>query len=129
MTTNIVVSRITLFSENMDKVAEFYKAIGLNLEKSGSWGGNYNYLDIIKHDKQNIIFEIFPLWSKTITSMQGLGFDVVNVPQVLQKLIEIGAPVLRPSNPKIHARCTLASVKDPDGRVVTITQHGKAEPV
>ncbi len=124
MTNNVVVSRITLFSSKMDKTAEFYNAIGLSLQRSGSWSGYYNYLDIIKNNGQDIIFEIYPLeFGSPVISPQGLGFDVDNVPIVLKNLMEMETPVLRPENPRMYSCCTLAIVRDPDGRTVTITQH------
>lgn len=129
MTTNVVISRITLFSADIDKTAEFYKVIGFNFEKSGSWSGKCHYLDVVKQKGQDIvIFEIYPLGSESTVSPYGFGFNVENVPQILQKLIEMGAPVLRPGNPRVYNYCTLASVKDPDGRTVTITQHDRVKP-
>ncbi|OGN01760.1 MAG: hypothetical protein A3I26_00180 [Candidatus Yanofskybacteria bacterium RIFCSPLOWO2_02_FULL_43_10] len=130
MTIDVAVSRITLFSVFMDKTAEFYNAIGLNLQKSrGEWSGEYHYLDILEHGGQRIFFEIHPLKSGLpVVSPHGLGFDVENVPEVLKKLMEMDTPVSRPGNPKMYFCCTLAETRDPDGRTVTITQHGKVKP-
>lgn len=133
MTTNVSVSRITLFSADMDKAAEFYKAIGLNLQKSiHGWGPNYNYLDVIDNGGQHIIFEIYSLRSGTIVSPQGLGFNVENLPDVIGRLVEIKAPLMRPwilkKRPEILYKCTYATFQDPDGRTVSLTQHEKVRP-
>ncbi len=133
MTNNVVVSRITLFSAKMDKTAEFYKTIGLNLEKSiHGWGPLYSYLDILENGTQEIVFEIYPLNSEKAISPHSLGFDVENLPQVIKRLMETGAPLIRPQilrkNLGLSDKCTIAIFEDPDGRTVTITQHGKVKP-
>ena len=138
MTSNVVVSRIILFSKNMDKVVEFYNAIGLNLAKTHhGWGPDYSYLDVLENNEQHFFFEIFPLpelgtEAPTVMSPQVLGFATVNLPDVINKLMGMGAPLVRPKilerRPGLASGCTLATFKDPDGRVVTITQHGHAKP-
>ena len=129
MTTNVVVSRITLFSSKMDLAAEFYNAIGLNLGKSvHGWGPGYNYLDVIRNKEQDIIFEIYPLaYGTPVVSPQGLGFDIEGLQQTLQKLVAMDVPVIRPGNPRVYSHCSLAVVRDPDGRSVTLTQHRREE--
>jgi catechol 2,3-dioxygenase-like lactoylglutathione lyase family enzyme len=129
VTTDVILGRVTLFSANMDLASEFYNVIGFHFEKSGSWSGKYHYLDIIKHGGQDITFEIYPLSEPGLPSRpHGLTFDVRDLPRLLNKLKDMGIPILRPKNPRVHAHCTLAVVSDPDGRTVTITQHGKVRP-
>lgn len=133
MITNVVVSRITLFSANMDKTAEFYKAIGINLKKSvHGWGPYYHYLAILDGSGKHVIFQIYPLKEEHVVSPQGLGFDVENISEVIGKLMEIKTLLLRPwilkKHPEMRDGCTYAAFQDPDGRTVSITQHGKAKP-
>lgn len=128
----MVISRITLFSSDIDKTAEFYKAIGLNLAKSvHGWGPHYSYLDILKNGTQDIIFQIFSLDAGHMIAPQNLGFDVEDLSSVIGKLIEMKAPLLRPfilmKHPEMRDGCTRAVFKDPDGRTVSLTQHGKVK--
>ncbi len=133
MTTNVALSRISLFSAEMDKAAEFYKAIGLNLQKSvHGWGPHYNYLDIIKNNDQTIIFEIHSLRPGTVISPQVLGFDVENLPEVFGKLIKMEAILVRPwilkKHPEFLDKCTRVTFQDPDGREVSLNQQKKVRP-
>jgi len=132
MTNNIVVNRITLFSADIDKTALFYGAIGINVEKTfHGWGPLYHYLDILKHNEQSLIFEIYSLPSGAVISPQGLGFDVENLSEIIGKLIEMKAPLVRPriltEYPKFCDDCIYATFKDPDGRTVSLTQQSKVK--
>ena len=124
MTPNISVSHITLYSTDTDRTAQFYNKLGLNLQKSGGWGGGYHYLDILRTGDQRVFFKIY---SKKIGSevMDSLGFEVDNVAETLARLIELGVTVLRPGNPRVHKHATVAAVKDPDGRVIGLYQKNR----
>lgn len=117
----------------MDKTAEFYKAIGINLEKSvHGWGPNYHYLGVMDNGGQHIIFEIHSLPFGIVISPKGLGFDVENLPEVMGRLMKMNVVLLRPwiltRRPELRNGCTYAVFKDTDGRTVSITQHEKVKP-
>jgi catechol 2,3-dioxygenase-like lactoylglutathione lyase family enzyme len=132
-TEGVVLTGVSLFSADIDRTAEFYKAIGLRLQKSvHGFGPNYNYLDVLEENGIHVIFEIHPLRQGQIASPQNLGFNVVNLPEVVKKLMEMGAPLVRPGmltrHPEWLSGLTLAEFKDPDGRRVRISQHERTKP-
>lgn len=131
-TVGVVLTGVSLFSADMDRTAEFYKAIGVKLEKSiHGWGPNYNYLDVLAENGICVIFQIYPLSPGQIAGYEILSFDVTNLSEVIKRLMEIKAPLVSPlileKCPALRDVCTLVIFKDPDGRKVTITQHGKVK--
>lgn len=127
MIAEVVVSGITLFSTKMDEAAEFYNAIGLDLNKSvHGWGPDYHYLDVLMHNGRKTFFEIYQLQPGSSVSPEGLRFDVENLAKVFRKLTELKAPLLRPlilkKRPELCRSCMIMAFKDPDGRTVTIHQ-------
>ncbi len=124
MTPNAGLSSITLFAADMDKTASFYQALGINLEKTCEWSGYRHYLACLTGYGTNQFLEVHPLQPGQTASAQGLGFNVDNVPEVLRKLLELGAPVTRkPASERLYQYATHITAKDPDGRTVRIHQR------
>jgi len=126
-TLGVVVSHISLFSPNMEKTAEFYRALGVRLQRSvHGWGPHYHYGDVLENNGVHTIFDIYSLDPEQKISPQSLGFSVKNLGETIKKLLEIGAPLERPAilkrRPELYDKTTYAVFRDPDGRMVSLNQ-------
>ena len=121
MTSNVILSSITLYSVDPFKTAEFYNTLGLHLNPSYGWTGYESHLDILEREGQKVFFKIHSAKSPNVI-VDRLGFKVENVAETLKKLIELGVDVLRPTDPRVQSHCTIAEIRDPDGRSVTLYQ-------
>ncbi len=126
-TSSVVVSHISLFSPNIEKAAEFYRALGIRLQRSvHGWGPHYHYGDVLEQNGAHLIFDIYSLDPEQKISPESLGFLVENMDETIKKLLEIGAPLERPGilkrRPELSDQTTYAVFRDPDGRMVSLNQ-------
>lgn len=110
---NLVVIR----SRDMDRSAQFYASLGLQLERHRHGTGP----DHFASEEEGRVFEIYPRQDETdSTAGVRVGFQVVAVHAIVQRLEEEGARVL--SAPKSSPWGRRAVVEDPDGHRVELTE-------
>lgn len=110
---NLVVIR----SPEIDRAVTFYQILGLafTLHSHGSGPEHYS------SELNGLIFEIYPLTDENqATTSLRIGFQVANVDDCFESLIEIGATTV--SRPKDSEWGRRAVVKDLDGHAVELLQ-------
>ncbi len=110
---NLVVIR----SWDMERSAQFYAVLGLQLERHRHGSGPEHFASEV----EGRVFEIYPRQDETdSTAGARVGFQVVAVDAIVQRLAEEGARVL--SAPKSSPWGRRAVVEDPDGHRVELTE-------
>jgi lactoylglutathione lyase len=113
---SIHLSLVVIQSSNLDRVLEFYRAIGLNFvcEKHGNGPEHYSC------DLDGVIFEIYPRNPDLpCAETCRIGFRVDSIADTISRLHQIGAAAN--CTPKSSPWGCRAVVKDPDGRSVELT--------
>lgn len=109
---NLVVIR----SQQMDRSAAFYEALGLRFQKHRHGDGPEHYAS----ESESQTFEIYPLAKDaTPTTETRIGFAVVEVDSVFARLLHAGGEPV--SSPKQSPWGRRAVVRDPDGHRVELT--------
>ena|SRR5258708_29330191 len=106
VTLNLVVIR----SRDIDRLAAFYSAIGLNLVKHKHGSGQEHF----SHENGPVVFEIYPQQGdENSTTGVRIGFQVQTVIATVEEAVRAGAQVVY--SPKISALGLRAIIDDPDG--------------
>lgn len=102
-------------SPDIDRAADFYRALGLLITKHSHGGGPEHY----SSEVCGFVFEIYPLGDgQTSTTAARVGFIVEDVDSLVQLLAEVGGPVV--STPRDSAWGRRAVVRDLDGHSVEL---------
>lgn len=114
---NLVVIR----SLDIDRAAQFYRLLGLPLEKHRHGAGPLHYAA----ELGAVVFEIYPGKSEAdaATSVR-LGFQVVSLDAVVAALQQVGARIA--SAPQETEWGRKAVVDDPDGRRIELNEAATA---
>lgn len=111
------LSLVVIRSRDIDRSAQFYSAIGLQLEKHRHGSGPYHFV----YEQAGMVFEIYPAQNDTgSTASVRLGFQVAAVDSIVQMLVREGVTVL--SSPKTSPWGRRAVVEDPDGHSVELIE-------
>ena len=109
---NLVVIR----SENIERAAQFYQAMGLLFTRHRHGSGPEHYTSEV----DGVVFEVYPLSPKsTPTVGTRIGFRVDSTDEIVELLVQVGATVIDPPTDSEWGR--RAVVRDLDGHVVELT--------
>src|SRR6266700_1662965 len=110
-----MLSLLVIRSQNIDKLAKFYAALGLHFTKHRHGQGPVH----LSADLGETVFEIYPSVSaEDTTASTRLGFSVPSLSDVLTDLRGMDAPVLVEPGDSPYGR--RAVVKDFDGHKVEL---------
>jgi lactoylglutathione lyase len=113
ITLNLIVIR----SPDIDRAAEFYRALGLTLEKHRHANGPLHYVA----DVGGVVFEIYPRrGEEDNTCGVRLGFQVTSVEAAVTAAETAGGHVVSP--PQFSQWGFRAVVDDPDGHRIELTE-------
>jgi catechol 2,3-dioxygenase-like lactoylglutathione lyase family enzyme len=107
---------LTLFVSDVDKSAEFYRALGLKLFDAAEPGHPHMVGGGIGH---NAGFQLFPAGSTPVTRVQ-LGLYVADLAIVTPELDRLNISYELPMTRRL-------TTKDPDGNRVHLTEVAKSE--
>jgi len=111
------LSLVVIRSRDMERSAQFYAVLGLQLERHRHGSGPEHFAS----EEDGRVFEIYPRQDETdSTASVRVGFQVVAVDAIVQRLEEAGARVISP--PKSSPWGRRAVVEDPDGHRVELTE-------
>jgi predicted enzyme related to lactoylglutathione lyase len=114
--SNFGLSLLVIRSGNIDKAAEFYKALGLTLKKHSHPPCGEHY----SSDGTGCVFEICQREQDEPTTPIVLGFEVSRIDAAVQAAVAKGGVLKAPSKDSVWGR--FAVVKDLDGNSVFLTQ-------
>jgi lactoylglutathione lyase len=113
---NLVVVR----SWDMERLAEFYALLGLQMEKHRHGNGPEHFAS----ELEGSVFEIYPRQDETdSTAGVRIGFEVADVDAIVQMLADAGMRVL--SVPRSSPWGRRAVLEDPDGHRVELLTPGE----
>ena len=114
ITCNLLVIRST----DLERAANFYRAIGLELVSHAHGTGPKHYA----HENNEHTFEIYPLVEDAPpTHSTRIGFAVECVEQTFANALAAGAEVISP--PKDSPWGRRAIISDPDGHKIELTSR------
>lgn len=119
MTTNAISCNLLVIrSSNIERAANFYRAIGLELESHTHGSGPMHYA----FEGNDHTFEIYPLLEDNLpTHSTRIGFAVECVDETFANAVAAGAEAVSP--PKDSKWGRRAIVTDPDGHKVELTSR------
>jgi predicted enzyme related to lactoylglutathione lyase len=121
------VASLVLFAVDPDKTADFYSAVGLDLEHEDHGEGPVHYAT----ELGQLHFAIYPAESSgrapdhRAGGSSFPGFYVESLDEVTSALANIGSPLLS-QHETMPWGCRIVAV-DPDGRPVEINQQGHCD--
>lgn len=108
---NLVVLRV----RDLETAEKFYSALGLSFAREKHGHGPEH----LSADLNGVIFELYPS-SGTDSTATRVGFQMLNLTQILEHIEEAGGSVLKaPSESEWGVR---AVVRDPDGHKVELME-------
>lgn len=112
------INLIVLKTHQLIELCAFYRLFDLSFEYHQHGQGPFHY----STDIGGIVFEIYPLpkYIEEADITTRLGFEVENLEQLIEKLLEIGVRIV--SMPQVTAYGYRAIVEDPDGRKIELLQ-------
>ena len=108
------INLIVLRSADIDRLASFYKAMGLVFEKHRHGKGPEHY----SSETNGFVFEIYPLAKREPTTSTRIGFSVDDVDSIVEMLTAEGGELVTAARDSEWGR--RAVVKDPEGRTVEL---------
>lgn len=119
-TTQISCNLIVIRSSNLERAANFYRALGLHLSCHAHGNGPEHYA----FEGNGHTFEIYPLVDDSLpTHSTRIGFAVHSVDHTFTEAVAAGAkPLLFPRDSEWGRR---AVIVDPDGHKVELTSPPK----
>ena len=113
-----MMNLVVLRSDDIDRLASFYRAMGLLFEKHRHGKGPEHYASVVN----GFVFEIYPVsnpkdGSQTTTSTR-IGFSVDDVDSIVEMLLAVGGELVTPARDSEWGR--RAVVKDLDGHAVEL---------
>ena len=114
----IRLTLLVLKSAQLDKLLEFYKALGIELTQERHGKGPLHFSALLG----DTLLELYPLPDTSTATVDStrLGFRIASVDEVVQSLAQCGSIVVSP--PQQTPGVYRAVVKDPDGRAVELYQ-------
>lgn len=116
--TNLGLSLLVIRSQDMEKAARFYSALGLNLVKHSHPPCGQHY----STTADGCVFEICQRREKDIATISTVfGFNVSSVERAVEAALSNGGTLKRP--PEVSAWGKTAIVADIDGHSVLLTER------
>jgi len=116
--TNIQLNLVVIRSADLDRSAQFYKLLDLDLIKHHHGSGPEHYTC----ELGKVVLEIYPRQADTdSTNSVRIGFQVLSVNAVVDELMKQGVKIISP--PKDSSWGRRAVVVDPDGHRVELTEQ------
>ncbi len=112
--TSARLNLVVLRSSDLDRASVFYSKLGLQLTKHRHGNGPEHYAASFG----GTVFELYPLGKGPSTAGVRIGFEVQQVEQIVDGLIQIGAEVISPLAQSEWGQ--RAVLKDFDGHVVEL---------
>jgi len=115
--TDIALNLVVIRSLDIERVAKFYRALGLPLQEHRHGSGPLHYAA----ELDSAVFEIYPRKSDTDgTTSVRLGFRVASLDAAIAALQEVGGQIV--SAPQLSEWGRRAVVEDPDGHKIELTE-------
>jgi lactoylglutathione lyase len=110
-----ILNLVVIRSQNAERLAEFYEAVGLEFHKHQHGKG----LEHFAAELRGSVFEIYPLQGSALpTTGVRLGFQVEDIHSVFASLVNKGAQAMQ--YPSASPWGERAVIKDMDGHVVEL---------
>ena len=109
-----IMNLIVLRSEHIDRLASFYKTMGLVFEKHQHGKGLEHYSSVVN----GFVFEIYPLAKREPTTSTRIGFSVDDVDSIVELITAVGGELVTSIHDSDWGR--RAVVKDLDGHTVEL---------
>ncbi len=108
---------LVLRAVDMEATRAFYEALGLSFRREKHGNGSEHF----SCDAGGVLLEIYPRTSDATAEQTMLGLSVTSLEELLARLKPLG--VEPKSGPRESERGRWASVLDPDGRTVRLSEE------
>jgi lactoylglutathione lyase len=116
---DVRLTLLVLKTRQVEHVRRFYQALGIALVEEQHGKGPIHFAGRVGE----VVIEVYPLPDdgSPVDSSIRLGFDVDNVAAIIEALTAAGARIVTPLQDTAWGY--QAVVRDPDGRIVALTQR------